>query len=261
MKKESQNLIEFATNVCNNPDCTPADMKTKFIEQIISMLEKDIADNKAIGRFGTAAILSSCKSSSQSVNLLTHCNTGSLATAGYGTALGVVRHMQEVGKLNRIYMTETRPYNQGSRLTAFEMVHEKFNATLICDSSVAYLFQKKHIQAVVVGADRVAVNGDTANKIGTYQIACLAAHHGVDFYVCAPFSSIDPSISSGDQITIEERPEKEMTYVNGARIAAQGIEVWNPAFDITPAALIKGIITEKGVYEPKDLRNCFVAQS
>lgn len=260
MKKESQNLMEFATSLCNDADCSPADMKQKFIDQIIQMLEKDIEDNKAIGKYGSEAILATCKNSSQSVNLLTHCNTGSLATAGYGTALGVVRAMQEAGKLNRIYMTETRPYNQGSRLTAFEMVHEKFTATLICDSSVAYLFQKKHIKAVVVGADRVAVNGDTANKIGTYQIACLAHHHGVDFYVCAPFSSIDPSISSGDQIIIEERPEREMTYVNGVRIAAQGIDVWNPAFDITPASLIKGIITEKGVYEPKDLKECF-AQS
>lgn len=261
MKKESQNLMEFATSLSNDSECTAEAMKTKFIEQIIKMLEKDISDNKAIGRYGSEAILSRCKSSSQSVNLLTHCNTGSLATAGYGTALGVVRSMQELGKLNRIYMTETRPYNQGSRLTAFEMVHEKFNATLICDSSVAYLFQKKHIQAVVVGADRVALNGDTANKIGTYQIACLAKHHGVDFYVCAPFSSIDPSITSGDQIIIEERPEKEMTYVNGMRIAAQGIEVWNPAFDITPATLITGIITEKGVYEPKDLKDCFAQDS
>lgn len=146
MKKESQQLMEMATILCNDPDCSAGDMKTKFIEQIISMLEKDIADNKAIGKFGTEAILAGCKSSSQSVNLLTHCNTGSLATAGYGTALGVVRAMQEAGKLNRVYLTETRPYNQGSRLTAFEMVHEKFNATLICDSTVAYLFQKKHVQ-------------------------------------------------------------------------------------------------------------------
>jgi methylthioribose-1-phosphate isomerase len=256
MKKESQGLMELGTELCNDPECTPPDMKRRFIQQIVSMLEKDIADNKAIGRYGTEAIVAGCPAL-KTVNLLTHCNTGSLATAGYGTALGVVRSMQEAGRLNTIFLTETRPYNQGSRLTAFEMVHEKFNATLICDSSVAYLFQKKHVQAVVVGADRVALNGDTANKIGTYQIACLAKHHGVAFYVCAPFSSIDATVTSGDQIVIEERPEREMTYLNGSRIAAPGIAVWNPAFDITPAALIKGIITERGVFEPKDLKSCF----
>ncbi|KAG5666857.1 hypothetical protein PVAND_014865 [Polypedilum vanderplanki] len=256
IKKESQTLLELGTELCNDNNCTPQEMKQKFIDRIVSMLEKDIADNKAIGKFGSESILAKCQAL-KSVNLLTHCNTGSLATAGYGTALGVVRAMQEAGRLNTIFLTETRPYNQGSRLTAFEMVHEKFNATLICDSSVAYLFQKKHIQAVVVGADRVALNGDTANKIGTYQIACLAKHHGVDFYVCAPLSSIDPTITSGDQIVIEERPEREMTYLNGSRIAAPGISVWNPAFDITPANLITGIITEKGVYEPKDLQSCF----
>lgn len=257
IKKESLTLMELCTNLLNDVECSPSDMKRKFIQHIVSMLEKDIADNKAIGRFGSEAILATSKGA-KSVSLLTHCNTGSLATAGYGTALGVVRSMQELGKLNKIYLTETRPYNQGSRLTAFEMVHEKFNATLICDSTVAYLFQKKSIQAVVVGADRVATNGDTANKIGTYQIAVLAKHHDVDFYVCAPFSSIDANIASGSDIEIEERPESEMTYMNGSRIAAAGIHVWNPAFDITPAKLITGIITEKGVYKPEDLKKiCF----
>lgn len=145
MKTESESLLELATKLCKDESCTPSEMKRKFIERIVGMLEKDLADNKAIGNFGVEAILASYKANG-GVNLLTHCNTGSLATAGYGTALGVVRRMQEVGKLNRIYFTETRPYNQGSRLTAFEVVHEKMNATLICDSSVAYLFQKKHIQ-------------------------------------------------------------------------------------------------------------------
>jgi methylthioribose-1-phosphate isomerase len=232
-------------------------MKQKFLNEIVKMLEKDIADNKAIGQNGCDAIMKKCKQPNGGINLLTHCNTGSLATVGYGTALGVVRSLHAASRLKTIYLTETRPYFQGARLTAFECVHEKLNATLICDSSVAYLFQKKNIQAVVVGADRVALNGDTANKIGTYQIACLAKQHNVDFYVCAPFSSIDPSIASGNEIVIEERPERELTYVNGTRIAAQGIGVWNPAFDITPSGMITAIITEKGVYEPHELKSCF----
>lgn len=145
MKTESESLLELATKLCKDESCSAGDMKARFIKRVVGMLEKDIADNKAIGMFGAEAILANYKANG-GVNLLTHCNTGSLATAGYGTALGVVRRMQELGKLNRIYLTETRPYNQGSRLTAFEVVHEKMNATLICDSSVAYLFQKKHIQ-------------------------------------------------------------------------------------------------------------------
>lgn len=256
IKKEAESLLDLATELSKDDTVSPDDMKARFIEKIVGMLEKDIADNKAIGKFGAEAILNNSKNNA-SVNILTHCNTGSLATAGYGTALGVVRMLHELEKLNRVFITETRPYNQGSRLTAFEVVHEKINGTLICDSSVAYLFQKKHIQAVVVGADRVALNGDTANKIGTYQIACLAAHHGVDFYVAAPFSSIDPNIKSGDQIVIEERPEHEMTYSNGKRVAAPGISVWNPAFDVTPRNLIKGIITERGVFEPQKLSENF----
>lgn len=146
MKTESESLLELAARLCKDDSITADEMKKRFIEKIVGMLEKDISDNKAIGNFGAEAILANYKSKNGGVNLLTHCNTGSLATAGYGTALGVVRRMQELGKLNRIYLTETRPYNQGSRLTAFEAVHEKMNATLICDSSVAYLFQKKNIQ-------------------------------------------------------------------------------------------------------------------
>lgn len=143
MKKESESLLELAARLCKDESCTPDQMKRKFIEKIVGMLEKDIEDNRAIGKFGADAILEKAKGK---VNILTHCNTGSLATAGYGTALGVVRSLHELGKLNRIYLTETRPYNQGSRLTAFEVVHEKINGTLVCDSSVAYLFQKKNIE-------------------------------------------------------------------------------------------------------------------
>lgn len=252
MKLAADELQETAIKLSKDESLTAADMKKKFIDTIVLMLDKDIIDNKNIGRFGAEAILKNLQGEG-SVNVLTHCNTGSLATAGYGTALGVVRKLFEMNRLDRVFMTETRPYNQGARLTAFEMVHDKIPATLICDSMVAYLFRKKHINAVLVGADRVAVNGDTANKIGTYQIACLAKEHDVPFYVCAPFTSIDPQIASGDTIPIEERPEHEMTYIAGKRIAAPGIHVWNPAFDVTPARLIAGVITERGVFQPSDL--------
>nr|CAD7448060.1 unnamed protein product [Timema bartmani] len=152
-----------------------------------------------------------------------------------------------------VYCTETRPYNQGARLTAYELVHEKIPATLVCDSMVAALMRSRNISSVVVGADRVAANGDTANKIGTYQIAVVARHHGVPFYVAAPFTSIDFHIPSGDHIVIEERPDKEMTHIGDHQIAAPGIACWNPAFDVTPASLITGIITELGVYKPSEL--------
>lgn len=279
MKLAADELLELAIKLSRDDTCSTSEMKKIFIDKIVVMLDDDIADNKNIGKFGAEAILSNLQSDI-SVKVLTHCNTGSLATAGYGTALGVVRRLHEENRLDRVYLTETRPFNQGSRLTAFEMVHDKVPATLICkllskrsaactcfgslsyqsksfvgDSMVAYLFQKKHIQAVLVGADRVAVNGDTANKIGTYQIACLAAQHDIPFYICAPFTSIDPQITEGSQIVIEERPEHEMTYIAGKRVAAPGISVWNPAFDVTPARLIKGVITERGVFLPSELKD------
>jgi len=194
--------------------------------------------------------------------------SSSLATAGYGTALGVIRTLHANGGLRRAFCTETRPYNQGSRLTAFELVYDNIPATLITDSMASALLrlkgQSECIAAVVVGADRVAANGDTANKIGTYQLAIIAKHHAVKFLVAAPRTTIDLSTDSGDDITIEERPGKEMTMIKGPRfdgvdldlnrmetinIAARGIDVWNPAFDVTPAALIDGIITEVGVVE------------
>lgn len=199
----------------------------------------------------------------------------SLATAGYGTALGVIRSLHARGALKHAFCSETRPYNQGSRLTAFELVHDQIPATLITDSMAAALLQLKgrseNVAAIVVGADRVAANGDTANKIGTYSLAILAKHHGIKFLVAAPRTTIDLSTRSGDDIVIEERPGKEVTLVKGPRhdgvtldlavvetvsIAANGIQVWNPAFDVTPAALIDGIITEVGVVE-KDSEGVF----
>ncbi|EFN81802.1 Translation initiation factor eIF-2B subunit alpha/beta/delta-like protein [Harpegnathos saltator] len=254
MKTAADELITLVNSLSENDKVTACEMKDRFINTIVAMLEKDVADNQAIGNYGADEILRSVPRDSF-IRILTHCNTGSLATAGYGTALGVIRSLRRRKKLDHVYCTETRPYNQGARLTAYELVHDKIPATLICDDMVAALLKSKQITAVVVGADRVAANGDTANKIGTYQasIAILAKHHGVPFYVAAPRTSIDFAIASGDQIVIEERPEREMTHIKNQRIAAPGIQCWNPAFDVTPAHLIAGIITEVGVYRPAEL--------
>lgn len=226
------------------------DMKKSLIESIEQMLQKDINDNRAIGDNGANALL---KGVDRPLKLMTHCNTGSLATAGYGTALGVIRSVNERNLLEHVFCTETRPYNQGARLTAYELVHDKLPATLITDSMVAALLNSRKIDAIIVGADRVAANGDTANKIGTYQMAVVAKHHRVPFYVAAPFTSIDAAIPDGSCIQIEERPERELTHIGEQRIAAPGIGCWNPAFDITPAELITGIITEVAVFKPSEL--------
>lgn len=256
MKIAADELITLSNELAKDETVTVQEMKKRFLEATEAMLQKDIADNKAIGANGAAAIMERSGKES-AVRVLTHCNTGSLATAGYGTALGVVRKLHELRKLEHVYCTETRPYNQGARLTAYELVHDKLPATLVLDSMVAALLRAKNIAAVVVGADRVAANGDTANKIGTYQIATVAKHHGVPFYVAAPLTSIDLQIPSGDHIIIEERPDREMTHVGEHRIAAPGINCWNPAFDVTPASLITGIITEKGVFCPNKLKEAF----
>ena len=188
------------------------------------------------------------------ISVLTHCNTGSLATAGYGTALGVIRRLHEVGRLKMAYCTETRPYNQGARLTAYELVVEGIPGTLIADSMAAAAIQRKAVGAVIVGADRVVKNGDVANKIGTLQLAVAAQYFKVPFYVAAPTTSFDLGTESGDDIAIEERPEHELVAVNGMRIAAPGIGTWNPAFDVTPDKLITGgIITESGIVMPEEV--------
>ncbi|KAK6941268.1 Initiation factor 2B-related [Dillenia turbinata] len=238
--------------VISNVVATAADAETVFqayIDAAEIMLQDDVASNKAIGSFGASFLRDHLKASPQ-LSVLTHCNTGSLATAGYGTALGVIRSLYAEGILQKAYCTETRPFNQGSRLTAFELVHDKIPATLIADSAAAALMNAGRVNAVVVGADRVAANGDTANKIGTYSLALAANHHGIPFYVAAPLTSIDLSLSSGQEIVIEERSPKELLNTRGGlgeQVAASGIPVWNPAFDVTPAKLIAGIITEKGV--------------
>lgn len=220
-----------------------------YIEAAELMLKDDVASNKAIGSYG-ASFLQRHLDNTKKFSVLTHCNTGSLATAGYGTALGVIRALHAAGVLQRAYCTETRPYNQGSRLTAFELVHENIPSTLVADSAAAALMKEGRVSAVIVGADRVASNGDTANKIGTYSLAISAKHHNIPFYVAAPLTSIDMALASGQEIVIEERSPKELLHARGGlgeQVAASGISVWNPAFDVTPANLIAGIITEKGV--------------
>ncbi|KAI8910825.1 hypothetical protein EDD86DRAFT_189526 [Gorgonomyces haynaldii] len=241
-----------------------------YIEAAEAMLVQDIEDNKAIGKWGSEYIV---QNSQGPIRVLTHCNTGSLATAGWGTALGIIRDLHQIQKLEHAFCTETRPYNQGSRLTAYELVYEKIPSTLVCDDMVSALLKTKNITAIVVGADRVAANGDTANKIGTYQLAITAAYHNVMFIVAAPTTSIDLNTPDGDSIEIEERAGKEVTSIRGrlvsdeasvkeedyphgvatatVDIAAPGIGVWNPAFDVAPASLISCIVTEKGVITKK----------
>ncbi|XP_010666847.2 methylthioribose-1-phosphate isomerase [Beta vulgaris subsp. vulgaris] len=238
-------IIAKAASTCSEADT----VFQAYIEAAEIMLEDDVASNKAIGSYGASCFKSQLKDAMK-ISILTHCNTGSLATAGYGTALGVIRAVHAQGILERAYCTETRPFNQGSRLTAFELVHDNIPATLIADSAAAALMKAGNVQGVIVGADRVAANGDTANKIGTYSLAVSAKHHGIPFYVAAPLTSVDLSLPSGEYIVIEERSPKELLNSRGGlgeQVAASGISVWNPAFDVTPANLISGIITEKGV--------------
>ena len=237
-----------------SPDASVQAVKDTILTEMEGMLDEDVKTNKLIGKFGAGDIIK--RLNGKKAIVLTHCNTGSLATAGYGTALGIIRSLHAQDALGHVYCTETRPYNQGARLTAYELVYEGIPATLICDSMGSLLMKEKGINSVVVGADRVVSNGDTANKIGTYQLAIAAQYHKVPFYVAAPVTSIDFSLGCGDQIKIEERPSKEMFYMGGSRTAAEGIGCWNPAFDVTPAGLITGgIVTERGVFTADDLKS------
>jgi len=182
--------------------------------------------------------------------VLTHCNAGGLATADYGTALAVIFAATEAGKRLHVFADETRPLLQGARLTAWELVQRRIPCTLICDSMAAQVMREGRVQAVVVGADRIAANGDVANKIGTYGVALLAAAHGIPFYVAAPASTFDRSLSSGEQIPIELRDPREITHAFGFQTAPEGVDAYNPAFDVTPARLIKAIVCEHGLIEP-----------
>ncbi len=220
---------------------TPLDqIKEKLFAEAHAMYEEDIAACKAMGGFGAALL-------PPEGGVLTHCNAGALATCGYGTALGVIRSAVEQGKHIHVYADETRPFLQGARLTAWELMADKIPTTVICDNMAASLMRAGHIQAVVVGADRIAANGDTANKIGTYNVAILASEHGIPFYIAAPWSSIDLATPTGESIPIEERPAVEVTHHGGKQLTPNGVGICNPAFDVTPAKYIAAIITERGV--------------
>lgn len=206
---------------------------------------EDLAANHAMGAMGAALI-------SPGSGVLTHCNTGSLATAGFGTALGVIRAGVAEDRIARVFAGETRPWNQGARLTVWELQQDGIDATLIADAAASHLMKSGAVQWVVVGADRICANGDTANKIGTYQLAIAARHHGVKFMVVAPSSTVDMATASGDQIEIEERDPAELLSHRGERTVAVGIRAWNPVFDVTPHELIDAIVTERGVVERPD---------
>jgi methylthioribose-1-phosphate isomerase len=202
-----------------------------------AIFAEDLAGNRAMGRLGAELI-------PQNARVMTYCNTGALATAGHGTALGVVRSSRQ--KNISVIVCETRPYLQGARLTAWECMQEEIPCTLITDNMAGHLISRGEVDVIVVGADRIAANGDVANKIGTYSLAVLAKRHGIPFYVAAPLSTFDPAIPDGSHIPIEERPESEVTGYRGSRWAPQGVKVRNPAFDVTPAELVTAFITEKG---------------
>ncbi|XP_053168938.1 methylthioribose-1-phosphate isomerase isoform X1 [Hemicordylus capensis] len=253
MARAAQELGHFVHQEAKRDGATAERLQESVISWAEAMLDKDLKDNRSIGEHGARHLLQ--QAGQDKVIVLTHCNTGSLATAGYGTALGVIRSLHAMGRLEHVYCTETRPYNQGARLTAYELVYEQIPATLIADSMASFTMKEKQVSAVFVGADRVVANGDTANKVGTYQLAIAAKHHGIPFYVAAPSSSCDLSLEHGGQIVIEERPSQELTDINGVRVAAPGIGVWNPAFDVTPHDLLTGgIVTEFGVFAPAELQ-------
>ncbi|MGH8697702.1 MAG: S-methyl-5-thioribose-1-phosphate isomerase, partial [Burkholderiales bacterium] len=221
----------------------PERVAAKLAEEAQAIQREDLEVNRAIGRNGAALVADGAR-------IMTHCNAGALATAGHGTALGVVRSARDDGKRVSVVATETRPYLQGARLTAWEMVQEGIPVTLVTDSMAGHLMQRGAVDVVVVGADRIAANGDVANKIGTYTLAVLAARHRIPFYVAAPLSTIDPKVAEGSAIPIEERGAAEVTGFRGERWAAEGVAVTNPAFDVTPAELVTGIVTERGVVSP-----------
>lgn len=204
--------------------------------------DEDVAANRHMGELGAALIEGPCA-------VLTHCNAGALATGGIGTALGVIRAGFASGKINHVFADETRPWLQGARLTAWELVEDNIPVTLQADGAAATLMKQGKVKWVIVGSDRIAANGDVANKIGTYSLAVLARHHGVKFMVVAPTSTVDMAIACGDDIPIEQRAEEEVLTLEGKRIAPQAAHAWNPSFDVTPADLIDAIVTEKGVVE------------
>ena len=222
---------------------SPAEIGEALVAAAQRIHDDDVASCRALGAHGAEVVPPAGR-------VLTHCNAGALATGGYGTALGVIRAAVERGKQVAVFADETRPFFQGARLTAWELLRDGIDTTVITDSMAGPLLRDGRIDLVVVGADRVAANGDVANKIGTYTVAVLAREHDVPFYVAAPVSTIDLSTATGADIPIEERSEREVTHVGSKRTAPEGARVWNPAFDVTPGGLIAGIITEQGICRP-----------
>ncbi len=233
-------LLELAKK---SRDLSVSEIKAALVTEARKMREEDIQNNRAMGQHGQSLIPDPAR-------ILTHCNAGGLATAGYGTAVGVIRAAAEAGKRIMVWVDETRPLLQGARLTAWELVKTGIPATLIADNMAGSLMGRGQVDVVVVGADRIARNGDVANKIGTYSVALLARAHGIPFYVAAPISTLDLSLSDGSQIPIEERAPDEVTHHAGRRLAPEGVRVVNPAFDVTPASCVDAIITERGIARP-----------
>jgi methylthioribose-1-phosphate isomerase len=230
MKSCFENTLKSGTNY----------IKNALVEEAIHICEEDIAINRQMGIHGRKLI-------KDGDSILTHCNAGALATAGYGTALGVIRAAREEGKKLHVFVDETRPVLQGARLTAWEMKKENIPATLITDNMAGLVMKQGKVNLVIVGADRIASNGDAANKIGTYSLAVLARENNIPFYIAAPLSTIDMAIKSGEEIPIEERDEAEVTNFHGVRTAPEGVAVYNPAFDVTPNRYISAIINEAGI--------------
>lgn len=235
--------VEKQIEVINNSKSDIQGIVEELIQNGIKLELEDIEINKKMGDFGAEVV-------PKGATILTHCNAGALATVGYGTALGVIRSAYANDNTIQVFADETRPRQQGARITTLELVMDKIPVTLITDGMCSYFMKKGMIDMVVVGADRIAANGDTANKIGTYTVAIAAKYHNVPFYIAAPLSTIDTRIKSGDEIVIEERSHEEVTHINGKRICAEGVNIINPGFDVTPHELISGIITEVGILRP-----------
>ncbi len=231
--------------------CKINNTEDELLKEAIRIHEEDLAANHRMGELGAELL-------GDGVNILTHCNAGALATSGYGTALGVIRSGFSQGKINHVYADETRPWLQGARLTAWELLQDQIPVTLLVEGAAAWLMKQGRVDWVITGADRIAANGDVANKIGTYSLALAAKAHGVKFMVVSPTTTIDLDCPTGDQIEIESRSEDEVLNFNGSRIAAEGAGAWNPVFDVTPADLITAIVTEKGVIKfPEELGGRF----
>jgi len=240
--------IDRVMKVAERHSGDPQSAADAVLAEALAMLDEDVRANRAMGDFGAALL-------PDHGNILTHCNTGSLAAVYHGTALGVIRSAVERGKKLHVWVDETRPRLQGMKLTAWECSQLQIPATVITDNMAGWVMRQGRVDAAIVGADRIAANGDTANKIGTYSVAVLARAHGVPFYVAAPLSTVDFSLATGEEIPIEERASDEVTDAAGCRLAPEGVAVYNPAFDVTPAEYVTAIITERGVAYPPFAEN------